>query len=272
MRFTLLLFISLLPFARAADYGVVDSKTLADGTRQFHLRTAYQPEPTLIRVFADDSARAARPQRILYVLPVQAREERKYGDGFDEMRKLGVKGWIVVAPSFAQIPWYADHPTDPLKRQESYFLKAVVPFIDAQFPGDARQRCLLGFSKSGWGAYSLLLRHPDLFYAASAWDAPLMKDTPDQFQMQEIFGTQVNFEPYCVSALLKEKAPLLRERKRLYLAGYGGFLKHTQDAQALLDELRIPHDYRDIPKRDHIWGSGWLIEAVQALDALTALK
>jgi S-formylglutathione hydrolase FrmB len=219
----------------------------------------------LIRVFGDASS---RPLRILYVLPVEPREEAHYGDGFEELRKLAVQGWLVVAPSFAQIPWYADHPTDPLRRHESHFVKAVVPFIDAQFPADARRRCLLGFSKSGWGAYSLLLRHPDLFYAASAWDAPLTKDKPDQFKMQEIFGTQANFEGYRITTLLRENAALLRERKRLHLAGYGNFRKHTQDAHALLDELKIPHDYQDGPHREHVWGSGWLGEAVRALELL----
>ena len=35
---------------------------------------------------------------------------------------------IFVAPTFSHLPWYADHPSDASIRQETYFLKVVVPF------------------------------------------------------------------------------------------------------------------------------------------------
>ena len=34
---------------------------------------------------------------------------------------------------------------------------------------------------------------------------------------------------------------------------------------ALLDELKIPHEYRDGPLRKHDWHSGWVSEAVELL-------
>ena len=88
-----------------------------------------------------------------------------------------------MAPTFSHLPWYADHPTDPDIRQESYLLEVVIPFIEANYPAraDRRGRLLLGFSKSGWGAYSLLLRHPDVFGKAAAWDAPLMMSEPGKY-------------------------------------------------------------------------------------------
>ena len=50
--------------------------------------------------------------------------------------------------------------------------------IEQHYPARADRdgRLLVGFSKSGWGAYSLLLRHPDRFGKAAAWDAPLMEE------------------------------------------------------------------------------------------------
>ena len=41
---------------------------------------------------------------------------------------------MFVAPTFSHLPWYADHPTKPEIRQETYFLKVVVPFIDKTYP------------------------------------------------------------------------------------------------------------------------------------------
>lgn len=259
----------------AAEFQRLDSNTDADGVLRVHIKSDYQPEPSLIRILATEAGKAAQPLRILFVLPVEPKEEHRFGDGFEELRKLNVPvthGVIVVAPTFNQIPWYADHPTDPLRRHESHFIRAIVPLIDELFPGEKRQRLLLGFSKSGYGAYAMLLRHPDLFYAASAWDSPLTKTAPNEFQMGEIFGTQEQFAKYQLTTLLPEHAKLLQARKRLYLAGHDNFLKHTQDAHALLESLQIPHDYREGPKRKHVWGSGWMIESVDELTKLAAEK
>ena len=130
-------------------------------------------------------------------------------------------------------------------------------------------RLLLGFSKSGWGAFSLILRHPDLFRAAAAWDAPLMKEKPDQFGMDAAFATQENFERYQFSRLPREKAGTFRASKRLAHLGYGSFRDHHQRAQKLFEELKIPVEYKDGPERKHVWESGWVADAVAALDAMS---
>jgi enterochelin esterase-like enzyme len=172
-----------------------------------------------------------------------------------------------VEPTFSDWPWYADHPTIATRRQESYLLKVVVPFIDRTYPTLARPggRWLLGFSKSGYGAFSLLLRNPDLFGRAAAWDAPLMMERPDRYGMGDIFGTQENFEKYRISALLRQRAGGLSPPVRLVHFGYAGFREHHQSAHKLMVELGIAHQYRDGPKREHSWHSGWLPEALEML-------
>ncbi|WP_272721561.1 hypothetical protein, partial [Leclercia adecarboxylata] len=121
----------------------------------------YQARPTEIRVLLPDQLDRAKKHPVLYVLPVEAAREAKYGDGLAEVKRGDLHnkhGLICVAPTFAHLPWYADHPTDKTIRQETYFVKVVVPFIDRAYPSLAtgEGRLLLGFSKSGWGAWSLL--------------------------------------------------------------------------------------------------------------------
>jgi hypothetical protein len=43
---------------------------------------------------------------------------------------------------------------------------------------------------------------------------------------------------------------------------------YNQKAHALMDKLKISHDYRDGPARKHEWGSGWVPEAVRLLMGL----
>lgn len=152
-------------------------------------------------------------------------------------------------------------------RQESDLLRVILPCIDKAYPvrTDAASRLLLGFSKSGWGAFSLLLRHPDLFGKAAAWDAPLMMSQPGQYGSGDIFGTQENFEPYQITKLLEKRAADFQTGKRLILLGYGGFREDHRQAHALMQKLKIDHTYQDGPQRKHEWESGWLPEAVSLL-------
>ena len=153
------------------------------------------------------------------------------------------------------------------RRQETYLLKVVVPFVDKTYPtvASAKGRLLLGFSKSGWGAWGLLLRHPDHFGRAAAWDAPLMMDWPSKYGSQEIFGSQENFAQYQLTRLLRGKPDLGSDASRLILLGRGNFQAEHEQAHKLLDELKIPHTYRDGTQRKHDWHSGWVAEAVELL-------
>ena len=256
----------LLTFAQV-EVTASEPTTDADGVVRVRLTSSAQAKPVEVRLLVP-----AAPRCHLYVLPVEKEGDSKYGDGFAEAKRLGLHekyGMVVVAPGFAQLPWYADHPTDAARRDEAHLLQAVIPWVEKRVPLKEPVRLLLGFSKSGWGAWSLLLRHPDLFRAAAAWDAPLMKEKPDQFGMDTAFATPENFEKYHLAALLREKAAALRERKRLIHLGYGNFREHHQKMQGLLEELKIPVEYKDGPARKHVWESGWVAEAAAALDALS---
>ena len=236
------------------------------------IKSPYQSGTTRIRVLLPADAAPGNRYPVVYVLPVEPLGEDRFGDGLLEIKKHHLHGKhraIFVAPDFAQLPWYADHPTDSKIRQESYLLDCVIPFVDRTYPvqGSATGRLLLGFSKSGWGAWSLLLRHPDKFDKAVAWDAPLMMDQVGKFGSTSVFGTQANFEKYQITRLVRERHSDLGESKRLILTGFGGFRQDHQQMHALLDELSISHEFRDGPERKHDWHSGWVPEAVDLMMA-----
>ena len=115
------------------------------------------------------------------------------------------------------------------------------------------------------GAWSLLLRNPDVFGKAAAWDAPLMMDKPGKYGSGDIFGTADNFEGYRVGKLLADKADKLGKGKRLILLGYGNFRAEHRKAHDLMDKLKVAHEYRDGPARKHDWHSGWVKESVELL-------
>jgi len=234
------------------------------------VESPYQAGRTKLRVLLPDRLERGNRYRVVYVLPVEALDGNRYGDGLAEVRKLDLHNThrlICVYPTFSHTPWYADHPSDPNVRQESHLLKVVLPFVERTYPAMAgpRGRLLLGFSKSGWGAWSLLLRHPDVFGKAAAWDAPLTKARPDQWGMRPIFGTQANFAKYHVPSLLDRAPGRLGKRPRLALLGYGNFRAHHVRTREKLLALKVPHRYQDGPRRNHHWAGGWVREAVEFL-------
>jgi hypothetical protein len=235
----------------------------------YTIHSEYQAGPTTLRILLPEKPASSSPLTHLYILPVNPGLDTPWGDGLETLRDLGLHETyhlLAVAPSFSDWPWYADHPSDPHLQQESYLLRQVIPRVDALYPDSQKTRWLVGFSKSGFGAFSLILRNPGLFHAAAAWDAPLMMTCQDEFVMPETFGTSENFNHYSIPLLLNQQSEIFRRRKpRLGLFGYSNFRKHLQSAHELLNQLHIPHAFTDGPYRPHRWDSGWLEEAVAFL-------
>ncbi len=241
-----------------------------DGVLLHDVTSPYQKGRTEVRVLFPDQVGKDERFPTVYVLPVEAGRESRYGDGLKEIRTRNLHNTlraVFVAPTFSQLPWYADHPTDLRIRQESYLLKVVIPMVEDTYRvrPDRSSRFVLGFSKSGWGAWSLLLRNPETFERAVAWDAPLMMTAPGKYGSGPIFGDQTNFDGYCLQTLVKRRVDMLKTRERLILTGYGNFRSEHVAMHALLEELRIPHTDRDGPQRKHDWHSGWVEEAVTLL-------
>ena len=172
------------------------------------------------------------------------------------------------------MPWYADHDSDLTKRDESHLLKVVVPFVEKHYPvlRGAKGRLLVGFSKSGWGAFSLLLRHPERFHRAAGWDPGIRIDTGPieeenrNARIERIFGSAKNFENYRLSTLLRKRGAEPGEKARLfYYNTEGNRADGGSELHQLMVRLEFPHHYVFEPKRPHRWDSGWLPKAVEFL-------
>jgi hypothetical protein len=238
------------------------------------IMSPYQTTQTLIRVLLPDSYDPAKRYRTVYVLPVEAADGRRFGDGFAQVRLANLHNLhdtVFIAPAFSDMPWLVDHQRDPRLRQESHFIEVVLPFVEARYSLQAgpEGRLLLGFSKSGTAAFHLLLRHPHLFGRALAWDAPLaMNDPKEGKDYERILGSRANFSNYRLPPLLGERAALLAGGPpRLLIAGAGNPVTEMGHARiaALMHELGIPHVYERGPGLLHTWESGWVPGAVTSL-------
>jgi len=234
------------------------------------IRSEFQNGNNELVVLTPAVLEPGRRYPVLFVLPVYPGAKAAM-TGLEEVRRLNLHerfGLICVGPAFVEIPWYADHPSNPLDRQESHLLQAVLPFVEKLYPvrQDSGGRLLVGFSKSGWGAFSLLLRHPDIFGRAASWDAPFLLKRPGPWGTDRCWPTEADFARYKVPQLLDERAGLLRTQPaRLALLGYGLYRDDDTRIHEQLTALGIPHHWEHGPERKHTWESGWLEPAITAL-------
>jgi S-formylglutathione hydrolase FrmB len=130
---------------------------------------------------------------------------------------------------------------------------------------------LLGFSKSGWGALSLVFNYPDFFGYAASWDAPLLWDDAGfgQINTDAAYGTLESYRRQHPVESAKRSAAAFRDRARVVVLGRQYWGDHNRRYHELLDELQIKHVFRDDLGPPHEWNVGWLGPAVAELAALT---
>ena len=93
-------------------------------------------------------------------------------------------------------PGYADNPDDEGASHETFLTTELLPWVTENLArtGD-EQSWLIGFSKSGMGATTSILRNPDRFTLAAAWDFPANLSSYDEFRASSArsYGTNDNF-------------------------------------------------------------------------------
>jgi hypothetical protein len=243
----------------------------------FNITSPYVNGRNAVQVLLPDKIEAGRTYRTLYVLPVEPGIGGQYGDGLAEIRKANAHNrysLICVTMAFDTSPWYGAHACNKSIRHEDHVKHVVVPLIENRFPasGKPADRLLIGFSKSGWGAISLLLRDPDFFGAACSWDAPLMMTEKNpKWGSKEYFGNSLQMVPYVPSTLVERQATkLAKGEQRLTVLGHELFGADTRAFHKLLIKLRVPHRFDAGLKFKHTWNSGWVSKALEVFLGETA--
>ena len=143
----------------------------------------------------------------------------------------------------------------------------VLPWLQARLQWQEKAPYLLGFSKSGWGALSLLLRNPTLFSGAAVWDAPLVMSTP-AFGSTVIFPTNSDVAAYAPWNLITQPSVigLVRTYKhRIVLMGYKTFRADMQEFHYRALDAALPHSFIEQAEPTHSWNGAWVFEIVERI-------
>lgn len=265
--------IALSASGNAAEVMVSGPIRAEDGIITYEVASPYQRKTNAVEVLLPDRMSETERYPVLYILPVNDGTDGPWGSGIREAMRWNVHNEynvICVAPAYDETPWFGDHPTDPTLRQEGYLLDVVIPFIEERYPTvpGKEGRLLLGFSKSGFGALTIFLRHLDTLGKAAAWDAPLTSKTiiKSQVEMLQVFATEDNYRDYYIPGLIETHAEQLRNGPpRLILVNNGPRPGSITEVHEQLAGLGVPHSYVADERREHTWTSGWFPIAAKLL-------
>jgi hypothetical protein len=229
--------------------------------------------PQILRVLQPSTPAPGVAHNFMIVLPVEPGLGTTYGDGLATVQALDAQdqyNLTVVEPTFGSDPWDADNATDPNKRHETFLTQELVPWLKQHLATTGKEQVwLLGFSKSGFGAQDLILKHPDVFTLAAAWDFPADMPSYDWSTSSAIaYGTDANFQANyrLTAAFAQAHAAPFQDSDRIWIGGYALYQQDMSDYDALLSAAGIEHTTETpTPTTAHRWDSGWMPQAIAAL-------
>ena len=229
--------------------------------------------PQQLRVLKPANPAPGVAHNFLFVLPVETGLGTQFGDGMQTMLGLNAQNQYnltIIEPTFGSSPWYADNPADANIQYETYLTQDLVPWVQSHLStSGSEQNWLIGFSKSGYGAQDLILKHPDVFTLAASWDFPASMTSYSAFgaDSESGYGTDANFQAsYRLTTAFVDarKAPFLNQN-RIWIGGYGDYQPDDAAYDALLTSEGIAHSTETPTAMAHRWDSGWVPLALAAL-------
>jgi S-formylglutathione hydrolase FrmB len=156
---------------------------------------------------------------------------------------------IFVYPDGGKSSWYFDSPIDSSMQYESYIIKELVPYVDANFPTKAnpKSRAITGLSMGGHGGLYLAIRHSDIFGAAGSTSGGFdFRLFPKSWNLPNILGEYETNQARWYDYTVMRQVELLTNKQLAIIFDCGVddiFIKVNRALHEKLLQLKIDHDY-----------------------------
>ncbi len=196
------------------------------------------------------------------------------GQSNNWLKKTGVAGYATQYDLFIVMVeggngWYTDSATIPPDKYESYILSELIPDVEKRFRVSTQRegRAIAGLSMGGYGAFKFGLKHPEMFalaasmsgaFGAASWTEKELKDPgAARDSVLQTFGpadspTRAANDVFKLAREVSAKR--IKPLPYLYFdCGTEDFLfSNNRELVSLFVELKIPHEYRQLPGT-HAW-------------------
>jgi pimeloyl-ACP methyl ester carboxylesterase len=187
----------------------------------------------------------------LVSLPATRREDTRFGTIPSQV--AGFSAARVHQVRFPAMVWYSK----PVREQAIRQIRALA----------TRPVVLIGFSKSGLGAWNITVEAPELVAATVIFDAPVACETPPRWDLSPYYAGR---EEWLADLPIRR----VGEYRRAVPLGHRLILisgeKFHDEMAALSQALRgsgVAHTFLPGRRREHHWQSGWIGEALEVLSA-----
>jgi hypothetical protein len=251
--------------------------TDSSGAQVYDITNVAGLEPFAVRVLTPQHPSTNYQHSFLYDLQVEpGLAQSTYGSGLNELENLAVENQYnatIIEPIFPMDSWYADNPNDPTINYETFVADILPRWVDSNFSTTGtEQNLLVGFSKSGYGALDLELKHPSVFSAVAAFDFPGDMSSYDAYGSSSAndYGTQANFQNnYEMNAsFINTHASPFTSQDRILISEGPIFQSQVADFDTLLTSQGVMHTLLNQTNDAHNWSGGWLSGAVSGLYGL----
>ncbi len=163
-------------------------------------------------------------------------------------------------PDGGKESWYADNVNLPDDKYESYFVKELIPEIDAKYRtfADRQNRIIAGLSMGGYGAVKFGLKYPEKFVLAGSFSGAMDAVVKTQNykhlikSVADVFGeenSQARKDNDIFKIINEASAEKIKVFPFLFVdcGTEDHQLQSNRDFVALLTDKKVPHEYRQMP-------------------------
>ena len=139
----------------------------------------------------------------------------------------------------------------------------------AQIPvSSVYERVAVGFSKSGLGAWNIVLAAPELFSGSIIFDAPVTMECLPGWGTAPFYKNDVEWQADLpVRSIVEFRKKVPAKHKLILISGEKFHDQMSLFARTITD-AGIPHIYIPGKNFKHHWNSGWIEEGLKAIQLL----
>ena len=183
------------------------------------------------------------------ILPATAPGDETYGTIPREI--AGYPGFSVRQVCYPSQVWY----NDDVRQQALAQIRAwgVAPVV------------LVGFSKSGLGAWNLARAIPDIVSATIIFDAPVVREQLPPWGTDAFYASDAEWQRDLPANTIQSFVSAMPASHQLVLISGDVFHEEMLTFSQALDEAGLTHTFLPRPHMKHHWNSGWIEEGLNAL-------
>ena len=182
----------------------------------------------------------------LVLLPATDPEERRYGVMPERLDAFPTA--VLHHVRFQTMVWYNTAVRENAVAQiEAFGLSSLV---------------LIGFSKSGLGAWNIARALPERVAATVIFDAPVTLERRPGWKADDFYADDAAWQADLPCRLVTEFKAAMPATHKLILISGAAFHPAMARLSSLLADALVPHTFLARPAMPHHWQAGWIDEAL----------